>query len=181
MDTAVYRAQAKFILDKVRDRFSACKLEMHPVKTKIVYCKDDERKEDYPITEFEFLGYSFKQRYIRYKDGRRGMNFIATVSKSAEKSLKEKIKGMNIQRMSGSTIQMVSEAINPILRGWINYLGAYSRSALRKTLNVVQMRLVIWAMRKYKRFRGHRRRAEVWLKEIMKREPAMFAHWALLT
>ncbi len=74
---------------------------------------------------------------------------------------------------------MIAEAINPIVRGWMNYFGAYNRSAMKSTLNVIQRRLIKWAMCKYKRFQGHRKRAEVWLDEVKRREPRMFVHWAL--
>ena len=74
---------------------------------------------------------------------------------------------------------MIAETINPIVRGWMNYFGAFNRSAMKRTLDVIQRRLIKWAMCKYKRFRGHRTRAEVWLGEVKRREPNMFAHWAL--
>ena len=84
-----------------------------------------------------------------------------------------------IHKRSGLRIEMIAELINPVVRGWMNYFGRYNRSAMRKTLAVVQRRLIKWAMCKYKHFRGHRRRAECWLKAIQSREPNMFAHWAL--
>ena len=58
----------------------------------------------------------------------------------------------------------------------MNYFGKYNRSAMKGTLDVIQMRLVKWAMCKYKHFRGKRRRAENWLSGIKEREPNMFAH-----
>ena len=86
---------------------------------------------------------------------------------------------MEILKRSGLKIEMIAELINSVVRGWMNYFGRYNRSAMRKTLAVVQRRLIKWAMCKYKHFRGHRRRAECWLKAIQSREPNMFAHWAL--
>ena len=92
---------------------------------------------------------------------------------------KDKIKAMEIHKRSGSKLEMIAETMNPIVRGWMNYFGAFNRSAMKGTLDVIQRRLVKWAMCKYKRFRGHRTRAEEWLREIKRREPNMFAHWAL--
>ena len=86
---------------------------------------------------------------------------------------------MELHRRSVSKIEMIAEAINPTVRGWMNYFGAYNKSSMKGTLDVIQRRLIKWAMCKYKRFRGHRRRAEEWLYEVKKREPTMFAHWTL--
>lgn len=181
-DTVIHcktEKQARFILDKVKERMAQCRLELHPSKTKIVYCKDKDRTEEYSCTEFEFLGYTFRRTLIKDRCNRLQWNFLASVSKSACKTLKEKIKALEIHKRSGSKIEMIAEVINPIIRGWMNYFGAFNRSAMKGTLNVIQMRLIKWAMCKYKRFKGHRRRAERWLNGIKEREPAMFAHWAL--
>ena len=181
-DTVIHcktEAQARFILDKVNERMQQCRLELHPQKTKIVYCKDKDRTGDYGCTEFDFLGYTFRKTLIKDRLGRIQWNFLASVSKKASQSLKDKIKAMELHKRSGSKIEMIAEAINPTVRGWMNYFGAYNKSAMKGTLNVIQRRLIKWAMCKYKRFRGHRRRAEEWLYEVKKREPTMFAHWAL--
>ena len=173
-------AQAEFILDKVKERMEQCKLELHPQKTKIVYCKDKDRTGEYPNTEFDFLGYTFRGVFIKDRTGRIQKNFLAFVSKKSCQSLKDKIKAMEIQKRSGSKIELIAEIINPVVRGWMNFFGRYCKSAMKKTLEVIQRRLVRWAMCKYKRFRGHRRRAELWLRQIKEREPSMFAHWALV-
>lgn len=94
-------------------------------------------------------------------------------------TLRDKIKKLEIHKRSGSKIEMIAELINPILRGWINYFGVYNKSAMKSTLDCAQRRLIRWAMCKYKHFRGHRRLAENWLAGVRKREPGMFAHWAL--
>lgn len=74
---------------------------------------------------------------------------------------------------------MIAELINPTVRGWLNYFLKYNPSAVRYSIDCLNRRLVKWAMYKFKRFRGHRTRAEKWLKELAKREPKMFSHWAL--
>ena len=181
-DTVIHcksEAQAKFILDKVRDRMKACKLELHPVKTKIVYCQDKDRQERYVCTQYDFLGYTYRRVLIKDKTGRLQFNFLASVSKSETKSLNASIRAMEIHKKTGAKIEMIAEMINPIVRGWMNYFGRYNRSAMKKGLDCVQRRLIRWAMCKFKKFRGHRQRAERWLNEIKKREPDMFAHWAL--
>jgi hypothetical protein len=74
-------------------------------------------------------------------------------------------------------MDIIAEVINPIIRGWINYFGKYNPQAIKYSLDCVDRRLVKWAMSKFKRFRGHRKRAEIWLAEVKKREPNLFAHW----
>jgi len=116
---------------------------------------------------------------IKDKLGRLQFNFLASVSKKAIKTLNEKVRSIEIHKRTGAKIEMIAEALNPMVRGWMNYFGRYNRSAMKKGLDCVQRRLIRWAMCKYKHFRGHRQRAEKWLNQIKKREPKMFAHWVL--
>jgi RNA-directed DNA polymerase len=171
--------EAKQLLAGIDSRLKACNLELHPIKTKIVYCQDKDRRRDYSNTEFDFLGYTFRKVLIKDCLGRLQFNFIASVSKKAEQTLKDKVKALEIHKRTGCKIEMIAEILNPILRGWMNYFGKFNRSAMKRALDCIQRRLIKWAMCKYKRFRGHRRRAEEWLRQIRKREPNMFAHWVL--
>ena len=181
-DTVVHcktEAQANFILDKIRKRMKECKLELHPEKTKIVYCQDKDRTKSYECTEFDFLSYTFRKVLIKDRFGRLRLNFLASVSKKATKALNANIRELEIHKRTGMKIDMIAEIINPIVRGWMNYFGKFNRSAMKKGLDCVQRRLIRWAMCKFKRFRGHRQRAELWLNQIRKREPKLFAHWTL--
>lgn len=171
--------EAKDILSKLNQRLKECKLELHPKKTKIVYCKDKDRGKEYPVTEFDFLGYTFRRIFIKDRLGRLQFNFLPSVSKKSGKAFRDKIKTMKIHKFTGSSIEIIAEMINPTVRGWLNYFTQYTPSAVKYSMDCLNRRLIKWAMCKYKRFRGHRKRAEKWLKEIAKREPRMFAHWAL--
>ena len=51
------------------DRFAACKLVLHPEKTKIVYCKDANRRGDFPIISFDFSGFQFRARKTMWGEG----------------------------------------------------------------------------------------------------------------
>ena len=170
--------EAKEIKEALNQRMKQCKLELHPDKTRIVYCKDEDRTEDYPITQFDFLGYTYKAVYIKCKDGKLRNNFIASASQKACKNLRDKIKELKLHKMSGSSINIIAKSINPIVRGWINYFGKYNVSALKYTIKCIESRIVRWAMNKYKHFRGRRQRAEKWLSELRNREPKLFAHWS---
>ena len=170
--------EAKEIKEALNQRMKQCKLELHPDKTKIVYCKDEDRIEDYPVTQFDFLGYTYKAVYIKCKDGKLRNNFIASASQKACKNLRDKIKELKLHKMSGSSINIIAQAINPIVRGWTNYFGKYNASALKYTIKCIENRILRWAMNKYKYFRGRRQRAEKWLSELRNREPKLFAHWS---
>lgn len=170
--------EVKVVKEGLENRMKEVKLEMHPDKTRIAYCKDEDRQRDYPITEFDFLGYTFKAMRIKCRDGKIRNNFICYVSKKSAKSFRDKIKMLEIHKRTGSTIQMISEVLNPLIRGWMNYFGRYNPSAMKYTLQVIERRIVKWAMSKYKHLRGRRKRAEKWLSQVRQREPRLFAHWA---
>ena len=170
--------QAKEIKEALTLRMKQCKLELHPDKTRIIYCKDKDRTKDYPITQFDFLGYTYRAVYIKCRDGKLRNNFIASASQKACKSLRNKIKEMELHKMTGSNINIIAEIINPIVRGWINYFNKYNPSAIKYTIECIQRRIVRWAMCKYKHLRGRRQRAEKWLLEVKTREPKLFAHWS---
>ena len=81
--------------------------------------------------------------------------------------------------MSGSKIEIVAEVFSPMIRGWLQYFSKYSSASVKYTMDCINRRLINWAMSKYKRFRNHRRRTVEWMKEIARKEPNMFPHWAL--
>ncbi len=173
-------SQVKYLRRMPEERMREVRLELHPEKTRIAYCKDKDRRSDYPITEFDFLGYTYKAMYIMCRDGKMRNNFICYVSKKSAKDFRDKIKSLEIHKKTGSTIQMISEILNPMIRGWMNYFGKYNPSVMKYTLEVIERRIIKWAMSKYKHFRGRRERAERWFSQVKQREPSLFAHWLFL-
>lgn len=171
------KEEALYIKEQLVKRFEECKLELHPVKTRIVYCKDKDRTKEEELTEFDFLGYTFKAVYMKCRDGVMRHNFIASVSKTSAKNFRDKIKALEIHKKTGCKIDIIAEMLNPLIRGWMNYFGKFNPSAMKYTLQCIERRIVKWAMCKYKNLRGHRRRAEEWLSTIRKREPKQFSHW----
>jgi group II intron reverse transcriptase/maturase len=167
------------ILAALKVRLTECKLELHPQKTKIIYCKDKDRTENYPYTEFDFLGYTFKRVFIKDRLGRLQFNFLASVSRKSAKAFRDKLKALSIHRRTGCKIEMLAELLNPMIRGWLNYFGRFNFSAVRYTMDWVNRRLIKWAMCKYKRFKRHQHRTGEWLRKLAKREPSMFLHWSL--
>ena len=173
--------QAKRVKEAIKERLAWCRLETHPEKTKIVYCKDGKRKGEYASEKFDFLGYTFRARGSMDRWGRHTINFCSAVSNRAAKGMADTIRSWGIQRRSDKTLRDISHMFNPIVRGWVNYYGSFYKSALYPTFRILNRVLARWAMRKYKRLRGHKRRAAQWLNAIAKREPRLFAHWQMRT
>jgi len=171
--------QAQWLKEAIGNRLAECKLELHPEKTKIVYCKDDDRQGNYPNEKFDFLGYTFRPRRSKNRWGKYFVNFTPAVSDKAAREMRRTMRSWSLHLRSDKTLEDLSRMFNPILRGWINYYGQYYKSALYPTFRVLDRTLVRWATRKYKRLRNHRRRATYWLGRIACREPKMFAHWQM--
>lgn len=171
------QAQAQVLLKAIGRRLAHCKLKLHPEKTKIVYCKDGKRRGSYDQESFDFLGYSFRPRLCKGRSYFVG--FTPAVSKSALKAMSATIRGWKLKLWSSSSIGDIARQINPVIRGWRNYYGRYYKSALYPVWRQIEYALVRWAMRKYKRLRGHWLRATHWLGRIARREPKLFVSWAI--
>jgi group II intron reverse transcriptase/maturase len=174
------RSQADRTLRAIIERMAELGLEVHPAKTKIVYCKDSSRTLNSQHTSFDFLGFCFRGRKAK---GRRGyfVNFLPAMSPAAKKSIGTTIRGWQIKRRTAWELSDLVERINPSARGWINYYGAYYRSELHFLARRLDLYLMGWAKRKYKRIGRSNVRAARWLASIKKRDPALFAHWNLRT
>jgi group II intron reverse transcriptase/maturase len=173
-------AQAETLRSELIDRLKEVGLELHPEKTKIVYCKDDDRRGDYPCISFDFLGYTFRPRRSKNRWGKYFINFSPAISNKAAKAIRQRVRSWRCHLRSDKALEELSRMFNAIIQGWINYYGRYYQSALYPILRCLDRRLARWATRKYKRLRGHRRRADQWLQRIAKKQPGLFAHWRLL-
>ncbi len=171
--------QAKWIERRIELQLEEFKLELHPEKTKVVYSKDDDRKDNYPEEKFRFLGFDFRPRRSRNRWGKFFVNFSPAVSKKATKKIADTIRGWHLHLRSDKTLEDLSRMFNPIIQGWVNYYGSYYKSALYPVFRNLDRILVRWAMRKYKKLKGHQRRATDWLRRIYEKEPTLFAHWRL--
>ncbi len=170
--------QAQQLLVALKARFEACELELHPEKTKIVYCKDDNRRENYPNTEFVFLGYSYRRRVAKNnRNNKLFLSFSPAVSKASQKSMQAKLRQMGLSKRADMSLDDIAKKCNPVLRGWLNYFGHYNRSRLYPLLRCFNKILVKWAMRKFKTLRGRRTTAGKFLEDISKRQPQLFSHW----
>ena len=176
----VSEAQAKILKEALEKRFAECGLQLHPEKTKIVYCKDDDRRGNSKNESFDFLGYSFRARRSKNRFGKFFVNFSPGVSNAATKAIREEIRRWQLRCRIDKWIDDLARMFNPVIRGWITYYGRYYKSALYPTFRYLDQCLANWAMAKYKRLRRHRQRAGHWVSKTALRDPRLFAHWPLL-
>jgi RNA-directed DNA polymerase len=180
-DDAVFHckteAEANTLKTAIGERLGHCKLELHPEKTKIVYCKDERRQGDYPLKKFDFLGYTFRPRQSRNKWGKYFVSFSPAVSNKAATYMRRTMRKWRLHRRSEKSLSDIARMYNPILRGWINYYSKYHRSALYPIFQNLNRTLTKWVMWKYK-LKG-RRMAANGLGRIARLEPCLFAHWQI--
>lgn len=172
--------EAEALKAELQARLAECGLEMHPTKTKIVYCKDGKRKGRYPNVTFDFLGYQFRPRKVRSsRNDELFCSFTPAVSPSALKTIRSTVRDLNIRQRTQRSLGDIAGMLNPFLRGWIGYYGRFNRSALETMLRHVNLTLVGWAMRKFKRFRGRKVGAARFLEKLVRSQPALFEHWRI--
>lgn len=171
--------EAQQLLVELKQRFADCKLEMHPDKSKIIYCKDANRDGKYKCTSFDFLGYTFRPRLVKSKENILFASFSPAVSKASIKSMRDQIRQWNWRNCSDLSLEMIAKGSNPTLSGWINYYGKYNPSNLYSVLRHFNKTLVKWVMRKYKKFKMHKTRAGKFMESISKRQPNLFHHWKI--
>lgn len=176
----VSERQARQVLAEITKRMTQVGLELHPEKTRIVYCQDDNRRGSYEHTEFVFVGYGFRRRSARSKNGATFVSFLPAISKQALKRISAEVRSWRLHHRTRLTEQDLADWINPIVRGWMNHYGAFYRSALYPLLKRINAYLLRWVRRKYKRLRGSRKARTAWNNAVRKR-PRAFAHWAWVT
>jgi len=170
--------QAEYVLERIRARLEECKLELNPDKTKIVYCKDDNRRGKHEHEGFEFLGYDFRRRFVKGKSGY-FVNFTPAMSKKAGKRIRGEIRSWRLHRRTGTTLEDLAKETNPKVRGWVNYYCWFNKSVAYRALAGIEGRLIRWVMWKYKRYRGRQQRAREWLGRARVRQPNLFVHWRI--
>jgi group II intron reverse transcriptase/maturase len=172
----VTERQAHQVLAALQERMAEVGLQLHPDKTRIVYCKDGTRCGSYEHTSFTFLGFTFRARDTRAKDGRRFLSFSPAISKDALKKISGVVRCWRLHRRANLTFTELATMINPIVAGWMQYYGHFRRSALYSLLARINAYLVRWIRKKYRRLQALRA-AQRKLVEITHRYPRLYAHW----
>lgn len=175
----VSERQARELKQAIKERFAGCGLELNEEKTKIVYCRDDDRKGKYQEEQFTFLGYTFRSRRSKNRQGKHFINFTPAISNKAKTKITRSMRGWNLQSRADKTIEDLARMFNKIIQGWINYYGRFYKSAMYPLFRHLNRKLAYWVRRKFKRFKRHGHRAEGWLGRIASQQPNLFAHWRL--
>lgn len=168
--------QAHQVRAALEVRMAEVGLELHPTKTKVVYCKDDNRRGSSEHTSFTFLGYQFAPRTVRSKYGRLFTAFAPAISPEALAKISGEVRRWRLHSRTGHDLADLAEWINPIVRGWMNYYGRFFRSKLHPLLKRINGYLVRWARKKYRRLASFKR-VKRWWDDLVQRNRGLFAHW----
>jgi RNA-directed DNA polymerase len=174
------KAQAEHLLVAIRARLAECGLELHPAKTKIVYCQDSDRKGQHEHIQFDFLGYTFRPRRAKNFRGKPFVSFLPGVSNKAGQAIRATIRDWRLAATrNNQSLEDLAQLVNPSVSGWVNYYGRFYRSALTPVLRHLERALVRWVRRKHKRVRGHATNAAHWLGQVARRDPNLFVLWQI--
>lgn len=170
---------AEQLLEKLKIRMQQYGLELHPEKTKIVYCQNYLRKEKHDNNSFTFLSYSFQPRTVQDKFGRsnRFLMFKAAISQQAKTNIRTTLREILRTRWSERSLEWFAERLNPKIRGWLNYYTKFSRYEVYDVFYYLNQRIQKWIANKYK-IRGSRK-VRVKYQMIQAAHPELFYHWRL--
>lgn len=169
--------EATKLLEEIKVRLAECKLTVHPEKTKIVFCKDDNRDGDYKDKSFDFLGFTFRPRLAKNKRNQYFVSFSPAISKKALGVIYEKIRSLKIQSCTECVIEEMAEMLNPSVRGWLNYYGKFRKSALGRICERIQINLVKWAKNKFRKLKNSWIKAYDYIRALVLSKPKLFVHW----
>ena len=158
-------------------RLRDCGLEMHPDKTRVVYCNDSNRTGSHENVQFDFLGYTFRPRFAQSRAGKRFATFSPAMSRLSATSIRQSVRGWRLSLKSDVSLEMLTTRYSPVIRGWIGYYCRFHRTAFGVVSKCIDAALVRWATSKFKLLRGHRKRATTWPANKRQQSPYLFPHW----
>ena len=170
--------ESKEVLEAIRERITDCELTLHTEKTKIVYCKTANRKKQFKIVKFDFLGFSFQPRpLMSSRTNKLFLSYDCAISRKQEFKIAEELRKSKFHLWTGSTLEDIAKTFNPKLKGWYNYYGRFSPYKLNRVFGLFNWRLIKWAVKKYKSFKGSMRKAGNYIRSIAEKFPYIFVHW----
>jgi RNA-directed DNA polymerase len=172
-------AEAEALKAALEQRMAQCSLALHPQKTKVVYCRDDNRRERFSVHQFDFLGFCFRPRFARSRAGTVFVSFLPAISQTAAKAIRQTVRRWRLHCRHTVDLTDLAQEINPVLKGWLKYYGRFYRSALYAVFDSLDQYLVRWVRRKYKRLKDKVSRARELVVKIRHQRPGLFAHWIL--
>lgn len=173
-------SQARSVLEAIRQRLAECGLELHSQKTRIVYCKDANRRQRHENVAFDFLGYTFQPRRARNRQGKNFVSFLPAISTKAATGIRQTVRAWRIaSTRNNQRLEDLAELIDPAVRGWMNYYGRYYRTKCIAVLQHINEALARWARWKYKRLRRRKTASIHWLGQLAVRAPNLLVLWQL--
>lgn len=170
--------QARYVRQAIADRMAEVGLRLHPAKTKVVYCKDSNRRGGHEHTAFTFLGYTFRARSARnQRQGVTFTSFAPAISTDALNKISGEVRRWRLHRKTGQTFAELAGWINPIVRGWMQYYGVFHHHVLHGLLTRINTYLVRWLRKKFKRLKPFKKAKAAW-RRVTSQYPKTFAHWA---
>lgn len=168
------------LLEAIKDRLKLCKLEVNKDKTKIVYCRRNQKKQP-PFKvyyqKFDFLGFTFKPRIVKERD-KLILGFSPAISQKNISRINEEMRKLKVHRWTYFSLSKVGEILKSKIRGWLNYYSKFRKSELRHLFRDINKRLAKWIRNKYRRFRRkHWYFSYKYLQSIAKSYPYLFEHW----
>ena len=173
------REEAEGLLSLLKDRMAEYSLTLHPEKTKIVYCKNYQRKEKYKENSFTFLSFTFRPRMALDNFGRnkRIVLFNGAISNDAKTSIRKSIRRIINPQKINSTIEAFAAVLNPKIRGWFNYYSKFFRNKVFKVFTYIDALLLKWIKAKYRVTSIKKSISK--LKAFRTEYPDMFYHWKI--
>jgi RNA-directed DNA polymerase len=171
------RKQAEYVMRSIASRLADCGLTMHPDKSRIVYCKDSNRSEQYPHVSFTFLGFTFRPRKAYSHHDRLFTSFLPGASADALKRMRQAVRRWRLNRQTHVPLADVARLYNPVIQGWWQYYGAFYQTAMLRLFQHIDRALERWARRKFKALHGRKRRSAEWLDKMRAATPLLFHHW----
>jgi len=172
--------QALRLLEAITQRLKDCKLELNKEKSKIVYCRRNQKRQPpfkVKYQKFDFLGFTFQPRIVKER-GKTKLGFTPAMSKKSMSRIGRELYKLQLHRWVHFPISRIAELLKLKIRGWINYYSKFRKSEMRKVFRVLNLRLAKWVSNKYRRFRRkHWYYAYKYLQGICKDYPNLFEHW----
>lgn len=176
------QAEAEKLKASIEARMAQCKLQLHPLKTKIVYCGlRKENKGDKVPRSFDFLGYTFRRRLAMDKSGKGFVTFLPAISNAAKTAIRQTIRSWCLHRKTHMSLEELAKSTNAQVRGWLNYYGKFYRSEMSRPLFQLERHLQRWVRRKFARRAGpaSKVKARSYIQGVFKHNPRLFVHWSL--
>jgi RNA-directed DNA polymerase len=171
------QAEAERVLLAIKERLATCKLQANEEKTKIVYCKNANRKGVFKTVKFDFLGFSFQPRPTSTKEGKMFLGYDCSMSHKSVKKISDELRKTRFHLWTTTSITQIAEKFNPKIRGWINYYGKFRKYNMMRIFKIFHWRLIKWAVCRYKRFRNSMHKAGRWIRQLARSYPNLFVHW----